>query len=489
MDFVVIDPERGWLGIEVKGGRISQEHDDWFSTDRFDKRHGIKNPAQQVQKAVHLVGNHINSTKWFERNCIRPSFGWAVVLPDVDVEGNPGLELPLELLIGRDQLKSLGSSIDQAFSYHNLQGPKLEQGALTALIGELCPSLRLVPAIVSRLDEEQEALVALTDEQFDVISQFEDFNRLGVNGPAGSGKTMLAMEKCRRLAGEGKRVLLLCYNRPLALELDKQAEGFKVQNFHAFCSDMAKSSGVNFKVPKDAEKARSFWEEEAVEILNKALDVYPDERFDAVIVDEGQDFRELWWLVIEKLLADPQNGTLYVFYDPNQNLFGGGPTEALELNQTKLRYNCRNTREIAKHSAAAISIDIDVRPNAPDGLPVEVVECKGDKAMVDAVKKQLHRLVAVESFAPQSIVVMSPRAGNSPVWSARKLGNITLVKQDAVPGANEARFVSLRSFKGLEADAVILCDVSDNAAWCTAKDVYVGTSRARHALVVIKDIG
>ena len=73
-----------------------------------------------------------------------------------------------------------------------------------------------------------------------------------------------------------------------------------------------------------------------------------------------------------------------------------------------------------------------------------------------------------------------------PVYQAGKLGNFTLVQYPKEPGANEVAFSSLQRFKGLEADAVILCDVQEGRGNCTPEHLYVGTSRARHALIVAK---
>lgn len=489
VDFVVIDPERGWLGVEVKGGGIDKRGDQWTSTDRHGRVHEIHDPAKQAQGAAHALGKFIKDQKWFRERRISPSFGWVVVLTNHDIDGNPGLGLPRELLLGSTDLRRMHSALETAFEYHNLTGPALDHKAQDALVRILCPSFQLVPAMDWRLDEERQALVQLTEEQYEVLNMFQNSNRVAVNGPGGSGKTMLAMEKARRLADEGKRVLLLCYNRPLADHLARSAEGFTVKTFHLFCSEMARATGDKFIVPKDADKARQFWAEDAADKLMSALDIYPDERFDAVIVDEGQDFHELWWVAIEKLLADPEQSTLYVFYDPNQDLYGGGPGKTLGLMDAQLRVNCRNTKRIAEHSAAILGIDIAVKASAPDGMPVEVIDCADDKGIVDATRKQLHRLVSEEKIRLDKIVVMSPRAARSPVWNARTLGNVTLVEQEQVPAANQVRFVSLRRFKGLEADAVILCDVEEGTPYCSPNDLYVGTSRARHVLVIIRKAG
>jgi hypothetical protein len=99
------------------------------------------------------------------------------------------------------------------------------------------------------------------------------------------------MEKARRLAREGKRVLLLCFNKLLAESLAKRADGFTVKNFHGLCRDLANAAGIPFRLPKDPVAAKEYWEVEPPQQLMRALEAFPDERFDAVIVDEEPIWR------------------------------------------------------------------------------------------------------------------------------------------------------------------------------------------------------
>ncbi|MCZ7650329.1 MAG: ATP-binding domain-containing protein [Thermoanaerobaculia bacterium] len=45
---------------------------------------------------------------------------------------------------------------------------------------------------------------------------------------------------------------------------------------------------------------------------------------------------------------------------------------------------------------------------------------------------------------------------------------------------------SLARFKGLEADAVVLCEIRPASQACTPRHLYVGASRARHLLVEVR---
>jgi DNA helicase IV len=328
----------------------------------------------------------------------------------------------------------------------------------------------------------------MTDEQNDVLDMFEEFNRVAVKGGAGTGKTFVAMEKARRLSKNGKRVLLLCFNRPLADFLAKRADGFVVETFHRFASQLCKRASIQFKEPSEDNKKDDFWSAEAADLLQQAMEVYPDERYDAVIVDEAQDFKPVWWIPVEGLLKSSSNSTFYIFYDPNQQIYDGGPAEDLGLKSTVLKYNCRNTRNIAEYSCRLVNMDPVLKPGAPVGQAVEILPaCKDEKDMVDAVRKTIHRLVTEEKLATDRIAILTTgELKRSPVYRAQKLGNIKIVSIENQPNRDEVCMSSLHRFKGLESDVVILCDVKPNEEDSAPRQLYVATSRARHLLIVAK---
>lgn len=487
VDFLVLDPDRGYIGLEVKGGGVRRDGAVWYSTDRHGQDHRIKDPGRQAQNAVHAIDRYLSQQASFRALRTRIRFGWGVVLPDVDVTESLGPDLPRDVVIDRGDLRSPTSALNHVFRSHALTGPPVMLEAQKAFMAALAPHFRLLPSLAARIDDDEPILVRLTDEQMEILDTLTHFPRVAVQGGAGTGKTLVAMEKARRLRQAGLRVLYLCYNRPLADFLAARASDFSVKSFHDLCHDLAKSAGVPFKPAQAPDAEQRFWEEQAPELLMQALDIYPDERWDAVIVDEGQDFRELWWLVVEKLLRDPKEGTLWVFFDPAQNIYVGGPTEALGLTPVPLRWNCRNTGRIAAHFSQYVTGKAELKPGTPDGEDVRVIGCADDKAMCDAVRSTLHRLVIEEKIATDKIVVLSARGDRaSAVWRARKLGNLTLVELGQKPGPNEVRFASLQRFKGLESEIVILCDVEPGSPLSSPAHLYVGASRARHVLVVAR---
>jgi ATP:corrinoid adenosyltransferase len=487
VDFLILHPKRGFLGLEVKGGQdIGRDHDGWYSIDHYGNRHSIKDPGAQAQNATHTVSNYLKN--FAEFSTWQPAYGWGVCFPGVTVNRDLDPGLPKQMVIDNTQLSDMRTHLDRVFEANGMLEGLIPQSKIKAFLNALAPSFKLAPSLASRFDAESPALVQMTDEQNDVLDMFEEFNRVAVKGGAGTGKTFVAMEKARRLSKNGKRVLLLCFNRPLADFLAKRADGFVVETFHRFASQLCKRASIQFKEPSEDNKKDDFWSAEAADLLQQAMEVYPDERYDAVIVDEAQDFKPVWWIPVEGLLKSSSNSTFYIFYDPNQQIYDGGPAEDLGLKSTVLKYNCRNTRNIAEYSCRLVNMDPVLKPGAPVGQAVEILPaCKDEKDMVDAVRKTIHRLVTEEKLATDRIAILTTgELKRSPVYRAQKLGNIKIVSIENQPNRDEVCMSSLHRFKGLESDVVILCDVKPNEEDSAPRQLYVATSRARHLLIVAK---
>ena len=285
LDFLVIDPARGILGLEVKGGiEIGRDEEGWYSGS--SPRHRIKSPGAQAQRAMHTLQDYLRT----RASC--PAFGWGVVFPDAEPPESLGPELPRRLVIAASSLQWADKAVDSVFEAAIGPGNPLSPAAVTQLVQLLAPRVSLAPSLSATLTDEGTALVRLTEEQFGILELLAAFPRVGVSGGAGTGKTLVAMERSRRLAADGRRVLLLCYNRGLAAYLKSRADGFTVSTFHSLCDALSRSAGLPWPVAPEGSDAQTFWRDQAPSFLLQALDRLPDERFDAVVVDEAQDFHE-----------------------------------------------------------------------------------------------------------------------------------------------------------------------------------------------------
>ena len=255
---------------------------------------------------------------------------------------------------------------------------------------------------------------------------------------------------------------------------------------------MARRAGLAFEEPTTPGH-QDFWETTAPNLLLDALERLPESRYDAIVVDEGQDFMRDWWDCLDLSLKDGGEGTLYAFYDPNQNISNRHPPQALEIIPNRLPHNCRNTANIARYIAGLIGEEARVRPGAPDGAPVEEITCGDPAALALQVTERLERLVEEDDVRPQDIGIISTRRlENSPFAEDGRAGRFRLVGLGDPHAAKGRRsrprivFDTLERFKGLERDVVVLLDLPGSKRAVTAARLYVGASRAKHLLVVAR---
>ena len=219
----------------------------------------------------------------------------------------------------------------------------------------------------------------------------------------------------------------------------------------------------------------------------QALARLTERRFDAVFVDEGQDFSPRMWEAVAALLADGERSHLWVCFDPEQNIYDGAFPSALNLQPYKLRINCRNTGPIARFAYGAVDAEPRLRPDAPASPEVTTVTYATEAELVAAVQRAIDALTGAGGLAPERIVVLSSKGvKKSAVWAHRTFGRFTLEQFGDGGTANTIRFSTLQGFKGLEADAVVLCEIGPSTA---PRWVYVAASRAKHVLWCVREAG
>lgn len=199
------------------------------------------------------------------------------------------------------------------------------------------------PLLVEAAAKMNRKIATLTEEQFRVIDFLRGHRRVAIAGCAGSGKTLVALEKAMRLHRAGLRTLLLCHNPHLAADLRAMAAGggVEVRDFESWVRDLSGASVTHddawtlYHEPTDAE-------------LSAAFDglTGPLHRYDAVVVDEGQDFRDTWWTVVEAALRSPPHGILYVFLDDHQALLPHRDGPPIVASPYTLSQNVRNAGRI-----------------------------------------------------------------------------------------------------------------------------------------------
>ena len=512
-DLVLVDPVNGILVIEVKRGQPGRDaHGRWH----IGAHELPRSPFEQAEAAKHdLVKALRDLPDWPKGH--EPRAGHAVAFPEVDLASLPaghvllGPDAPRDIVLDADALAdndAAARAVARAFAFwvgDGSRGDALGEHEMALADAFLAPTLELHRLLRHDVEDTRARLVAASNAQLLILNQARSQRRVEVVGPAGSGKSLVAVEKARRLAREGWRTLYVCFNQPLASEVgraitdDPPDRRPTVTTFHRLCETLGRRAGVLAAKPDDPH--REWWDEALPQAIDAAIDRLTDERFHAIVVDEGQDFEPGWLESLQFLLHTREDAVFWVFHDPGQALFRDDRVAELDgLVRLELMEDHRSPAPVAELAERFYRGPDTPVPAGSGGLEPRIVEAAPGAPTVEAVRHQLHRLVQVEDIRPWQIAVLSGRsARDSDVWHQRVFGNAVLwngavddagrslgLPADEVPDepGDTVLFETVRRFKGLERPVVILCELPDEGDRLDELR-YTAMTRATTQLIVI----
>ena len=494
-DFLILWPELGLLVLEVKGGDIRYQSDSrrWYRQLGDGRERDIKDPFEQANKNMHTVIKAIGERVYGGKST-NFAFGYAAVFPDCSYSGSPPPGAQPAIVLSAGDLPRMEDKIAKALRQWSRRNPPREipKNELQGVKRAILPQFNILPVLFRTIEEQEEKLFRLTEDQIRLLEFLGDNERVAIEGVAGSGKTLMAKAQAQRFAEQGKRTLFLCYNKSLAEWLrsalpEEHVDLIHVYHFHKLCSDLCRKAGVPFRPPEGDQG--EFWKHEAPELLWEAIEGLPD-RYDAVVVDEGQDFHADWWDPIELINTNGEEGYLYVFYDPAQNLYNEAGVSIPSLGKPfPLPTNCRNTQAIASTCGNIIDRTIETRKGTPLGSKTEVILINDDQETIRYLNDWVKSWIKQEGIRLSQVAILSPFTKNKSSLSSRgHFSGISLTEDlNDWRDSKGILFSTIRSFKGLEADIVVLVDViePDSIGTFLRSDLYVGCSRAKHVLKIL----
>jgi hypothetical protein len=484
-DFLVFDTKQAViLCLEVKGGTVRYDGDSglWYQNDHQLKQ----SPYTQAKNYRYAIENFLKQKLSLSQ--IPVTFGYGVCFPDVFTDVGRDLpEMDPQLAITGQTINYIGEAIEAIEGlWQQKYTSNLSPAEMARIRQALMPRFEYGASLCDQIGREERQFFSLTENQCQLLTMLGTRKRALIEGCAGSGKTVMALKKARELAAAGQKVLLLAYNRPLGEILEKQVRDWDGEitagHYHAFCLRTMKAAGCDVAVPA---KAPDFWSQTLPTLFADFLAEHPL-KFDALIVDEAQDFREDYWLSMMDLLGE--ESTCFLFYDPTQNLFRTRMQFPIEDEPFLLTSNCRNTQAIVDKIAEVTGVLMLTMDGLPPGEPVAEFSSPNPTLRRKELGRMLHRLIQENGLTAERVIVLGGHGlPHTCLGSSPRVGSFTIAEiADKPLPTGTVPYYTYMKFKGCEADAVILLDVdTDDPRW-NPEGLYTAMSRAKHFLGIIR---
>jgi Nuclease-related domain/UvrD-like helicase C-terminal domain/AAA domain len=400
-DYVVLHPRRGLLILEVKDWRLETVRT--ANKQSWDILAGgvpktLPNPIEQARHYAHQVVDALSKDQRLINADGKLAFPWSygVVLTHITRKQFETAELNQAIeshrVICSDEMTAAVDAED--FQSHLWSMfPTLMRGVLSLpqidrVRWILFPEVRVSTQIGlfandNPDDDSLPDIMRVMDLQQEQLARSLGDGHRVIHGVAGSGKTMILSYRAEYLAkasAGAKPILVLCFNQPLAVKLDSVmvakglANKVHVRNFHKWCRQQLVAYGQ--ALPADGP---DFYDNLVTGVI-RGVDrrQIPAGQYQAVMIDEGHDFKAAW-LKLAAQMVDPATNSLLLLYDDAQSIYQRRRAQQFSFKSvgiqaqgrtTVLKINYRNTRQILQ-TASMIAADLLTAEDCgDDGVPL-----------------------------------------------------------------------------------------------------------------------
>lgn len=480
-DFVIFHPKKGILCLEAKAGQIDYVDGYWkYGSGKKMQKDGPYNQASSNKWKLkdYMINHGLNYE--FE-HC---KLMHAVWFPNVPLSKFQGKQLPseadLKITLTADSFGKIEEDIEKIFSLEipaKVETNLSDKDVKRILERVLAPSFSLISLQEVEIERTKNVFKRMLKEQIALLNYLEEQNNAIINGLAGTGKTVMAVEKARLHSEKGENVLFLCCNSFLKEHLKNT---YPYPHVHYYTIDGLACKICNTKKPD-------------YNLLKESLEeMFVENRFPYkhVIIDEGQDFGKIEieeeelieLLKVNAIGNEERNGTFYLFYDKNQMIQSSKVPKYIEDADCKLTLyrNCRNTENIALTSLRLLGTNKSPKlyKDAVLGDIPEIGFALTTDTTVELLNSQIDKYI---NAGYTSITVLTCNTEESSIIADYCKDSKYNYKRGYI------KFTTCRKFKGLESDVVIVVDI-DKTTFDGSRGeqlMYVGTSRAKYKLSCI----
>jgi len=476
-DFVVLAPSLGMVIVEVKGSRDFRVGNDGVWQRRLPDGSWLslkEAPPEQATRNMHELAAALNNRqRWVK---FPGRYAYLVIYPQGKANRLPDM-FDESTLATHQHMSQLYSRLVHALEKRGqgYLGQKLTSDVVEIIIDQLKNRTFQVQKVDTEQDvaDDLQKIEVLTRQQFASLKGLFQLPNAAVIGPAGSGKTILAMWRLKALVDAGQDAVYVCYNRALAEVLrlrnaDYREHIWNVDRlFSHFCPEQ-----------RPTQDLKEFYRETLPGLVMDRADSL--EHYDAIIIDEGQDLSESQIIALHDLIK--RNAVWAFFADWKQDLYGAGSGNPIGAEVIfHLYHNCRNTIKINDASNSFLDSSVESMPGMPEG-EAPVVQYSGSQV---TTAWELAKQWAGE----ESIAILSPFKYEKSSMHSQLKGHGLTLSQDVqdLGKANTIVFSTIKSFKGLEASCVIVVDVEipDQNRAFSSEDLYVAITRATTRLALL----
>lgn len=497
IDFLFIGPA-GIFVIEAKGGRVERENGLWKFTDRYGRITTKKeSPFTQARTALYSLKAELIQKFGDE---LRPYvFGYGAAFPDITFRAESPEWDQDTIFDSRDLNRPISDFLMQLSGYwHSRQrgGKQLSGKLIKQIVNYVRGDFETVRPVSLDIQDSEAGILELTAEQYGALDAMEENERTIFSGPAGTGKTLLAVEKARRNNERGINTLFLCFNRLLGAHLSEvvrqeKLSHIKVDSLHHFFYETITAGGYGDELKQHRESPELF-PEVYPEVFLKAWK--SGDAFDELIIDEGQDILTAGYITAldSTVKGGFNNGYWTLFMDPEtqKDMFVSFDEDVYrELKKQAAAYqltvNCRNTKPIAVQAEVISGYPLG-RVKKIEGLPVKYFWYNTPIEQSVQISDCVNRLLT-DGVRPEDITILSAKRYQASLAGSGRLrlnaGHYQLGKGSS-PNKGLIACGTVQSYKGLESSVVILTDIEEIDTPDMNTVNYVGYTRARSVLYV-----